>query len=219
MLGIGTGFVSSAVSIPIRITVPVPGHNQNPDGLGIPWVPAPSLNPDGLGIPWLPAPSQSQVDAFHNVMNTVVENITTSVMEYVRFLANPFRDITFERNTQLVRTLPQDFADVLARTGTMDATGQPFRFFSAFVSDSTDMLVPIDPLTLAGADAFIRGLPLYDWQRQGVLALTDADAQALLLMLDGSLDAGRFDRGRMELGHFPHYHPALRPNAHIWFLL
>jgi len=89
----------------------------------------------------------------------------------------------------------------------------------ARLSDSTDMLVPIAPLTLDGAEAFIRGLPIDDWVGQGVLALTDADTQALLIRLDGRVDAGRWDRGRRELGHFPHYHPRIRPRAHIWYVV
>jgi len=110
---------------------------------------------------------------------------------------------------------PQEFAVALDRVDA--ATRDSIRFFAAEVSSRTDMLVPMAPLTLQGAHAHIMGLS--DWQRnQGILALTDADAQALVLSLDGNFHGARWDPGRREIGFFPHYHPAIRPRAHIWYV-
>ena len=143
-LGPGTGFVSSAVSIPILI--PVPGHNH-------------SHNPDGLGIPWLPAPSQSQVDAFHNVMNTIIENITTSIIDYVSFLANPFRGITLTRDAAIPRTI----GDIARQHGLLECdsaaeaiaahltgTGHSFQFVETWFSGHTRYDYYIDVTTMGG---------------------------------------------------------------------
>jgi len=45
------------------------------------------------------------------------------------------------------------------------------------------------------------------------MAASEADAITLLNTLGG----GHFDYGRNEPGHYRHYHPHQKPNAHIWF--
>jgi len=119
---------------------------------------------------------------------------------------------------------PQEFAVALDSVDA--ATRDSIRFFAAEVSSRTDMLVPMAPLTLQGAAAHIMGLPAVQWDDdriEGVLARTDADAQALLLFLAGpganpNDVHGRWDRGRRQTGHFSHYHPWVRPHAHIWYV-
>jgi len=58
IMGSSSSFISTIASVPVII--PVPGTNQNPDG---------------VGIPWLPAPDQRLVDATANLINDISQAI------------------------------------------------------------------------------------------------------------------------------------------------
>ena len=131
--------------------------------------------------------------------NTYLTSIYAPPLEYYR----PFTACPDKTETEAKR-------DVIPAIPTME--NNEYKYFAAYIDSSFDTVITTTPLTLEKATLHIRTLPGHV-RNEGVMAVSEADAIKLLEALGG----GSFDYGKNEPGHYRHYHPYQKPNAHIWF--
>jgi len=106
-------------------------------------------------------------------------------------------------------SLPKVFADAFAGVDDQDKP----KYFAAYIDTRYDEVRPITPLTIEGAVAYVPTIWPHE-DKQGVFAINDMAAKELVDSLGGSI---RWDPGSKEEGYYPHYHPKIRDNAHIWY--
>ena len=110
----------------------------------------------------------------------------------------------------------------IARAGTADECGEPFRFMAATIPHINQSALPGIipsgiPLTMQGAIDHINSIEL-DTPWQGVIAFSQLDAYQLAKKFGGPIISRWQPETRLGVpGFFWHYHPAHRSEIHIWF--
>jgi hypothetical protein len=113
----------------------------------------------------------------------------------------------------LEQTLVTQWANALARIRLPDQ-----RFIPAFANNVGVLVpvVPIIPMNLDQAYAYILSIPSNDPLIRGVISLTQQDALALTNRLGGPDRVVEISGGG-GIGYFWHYHPQNAPHTHIWY--
>jgi len=216
---------------PVRFTDPSGLFAIDPS-LGIFILPVPDID-DGYWFPWL-VPDPLLVEALGNLLYEIGQaafdlmtwrqRLAFRAMQNINAII-PTRELTFAPPRAI------SSADVtaainasLAKAGTHDARGNPYRFFHAFLlTDPRGNILPgvviTTPLTDAAARARIAGIPS-DVHTEGVFAITQDAAIWLANQFGGPIPTRLMPEisERGAPGFFWHFHPRYNDAAHIWFI-
>ena len=106
-------------------------------------------------------------------------------------------------------SLPKVFADAFAGVDDQDKP----KYFAAYIDTRYDAVMPIAPLSKEGAMTYVPTIWPHE-DKHGVFAINDKAAKELVDSLGGVYD---HHRGKKVEGYYPHYHPMVRKNAHVWY--